>query len=120
MVIGSIVINFYYCMKNFSIYILIFALLVMNVTAISHASCMIDASDPIHLTDNLLGDNNDPDIDQNDQCDCCSGSNCYHGFFVSFPNQTNNHFDVSSIYISWDEMNYLSHLQYPPSKPPKT
>lgn len=102
-------------MKKYPVYIMLLAMVMLNITSIAHASCTLDGSDHVQFID--LEDHSDFQ-DQDNDCHCCHGT-CPHTTFVTTTNKVTYQTERHSLYFSRDGTDYPSHLQYPPSRPPK-
>lgn len=106
-------------MKNLPIYMMLLAVLVMNIASVAHASCLDNLSDHIQLADTSDdSDSHHQDIPDDSPCECCAGT-CSHISFVMSSEKVTHHAVGYHAYFSRDGTDYLSHLQYPPSRPPK-
>lgn len=106
-------------MKKFSTFIMIIALLVMNIASIAHAECNTGGvCDGVQVVESI---DQDGDDSQQAVCDCCAtcGHNHHHSH-AFIPHGKAEHFAaLSKTHHGWDGATYLSQLHYPPSKPPK-
>ena len=105
-------------MKKYSVYMMLLAMVMLNIASIAHASCaLVDSSHDAQVID-LEGTSDVQDHDQDDDCHCCHGS-CPHYTFVTTTNKVTYLTEWHNSYPTRDGTDYPSHLQHPPSKPPK-
>jgi hypothetical protein len=103
-------------------YMMVIALLMMNITGAAHASCIEGAlCDGLQLSVIDAADNQgDQGNNQQDaSCDCCLSGH-HHHFQASILSSKAEHFSASSTSPHrLSGVRYFSQLNYPPSKPPK-
>lgn len=109
-------------MQKLSTFIMIAALLVMNIVSTAHAECFADGVSDSAQVVKLVNDVGDQGGDQKKSvCDCCATCGHYHYTHVFISHVKVDHFvDISKTQYGWDGGTaYLSQRHYPPSKPPK-
>jgi len=112
-------------MKKLPAYIMVIALLVMNIASAAHADCaegtVCGGIQAVVSIDDAGNDSGDQDKEQrNAACDCCAtcgGHN--HSQAVFFTGKAEHFATTSKMYNSQSGEDYFSQLHYPPSKPPK-
>lgn len=108
-------------MKKLPAYIMVIALLVMNIASVAHADCVegtlcggIQAVISVDDADDHNGEK------QNASCDCCATCGGHHHHHAAFTNSKAVPIMVTNQTLhSQSGDTYLSQLNYPPSKPPK-
>ena len=95
---------------------MLLAMVMLNIANIAHASCALDDADHAHVAD--LDHTSDIQDQDGDDCHCCHGA-CPHTIFVMTTSEMSYQTDHHILFFSRDGTDYPSHLQYPPSRPPK-
>ena len=110
-------------MKKLPAYIMVIALLVMNLASVAHADCTDDMNCAAVQSAVSVDDAGDHQQDEQKSaaCDCCATCGHHHHTHAAMSHTKAEHFaDISKTQRSWDGgATYLSQLHYPPSKPPK-
>lgn len=107
-------------MKKLPAYIMVIALLVMNIASAAHADCVEGTvCGGIQAVISIDGAGDHDGEKQNASCDCCAtcGSHHHHAAFTN--GKADPMINTSQTLHSQNGDTYLSQLNYPPSKPPK-
>ena len=109
-------------MKKLPAYIMVIALLVMNLTSAAHATCADGTlCDGLQVSVSIddAGDQNQDNNQQDASWDCClSGHHCHS--HISISSSKAEHFSATgTLHHSLSGESYFSELNYPPSKPPQ-
>lgn len=109
-------------MKKLPAYIMVIALLVMNIASAAHADCAEGTVCGGIQAVVSIDDAGDHDGEkQNAACDCCATCGGHHHHHAAFTNgKAVPMMDTSQTLHSNSGDTYLSQLNYPPSKPPKS
>lgn len=105
-------------MNNLLTACIIVALMMMSIASVPHADCesvsgyggqaVFTAADHVH------------EGQKNASCDCCATCGHHHHSHAFLPYVKAGQLTaLSKTYHIWDGKTYVSHLHYPPSKPPK-
>lgn len=108
-------------MKKLPAYIMVIALLVMNIASAAHADCVEGTVCGGIQAVVSIDDAGDHDSEkQNVACDCCATCGGHHHHQAAFANGKVEHIAATSQTLhSQAGDSYFSQLHYPPSKPPK-
>lgn len=108
-------------MKKFSTFIIIIALLVMNIASIAHAGSDTNGvCDGVQVVKSVDDSGDQGGDTQKTACDCCATCGHHHHTHAFISHGKAEHFAATSkTHHSWGGATYLSQLHYPPSKPPK-
>ncbi len=112
-------------MKKLPAYIMVIALLAMNIASAAHADCaegmVCGGIQAVVSIDDAGNDSDDHNKEQrNAACECCATCGGHHHNHAAFATGKAEHLAASSQTLhSQEGENYFSQLHYPPSKPPK-
>jgi len=106
--------------KMLPAYIMIIALLLMNIVNAAHADCAEDVlcdSTQVVASADIQGEQ---DSDQkNAVCDCCATSHHHHSHNFLVNGNANHSVSNDQIYHKWNGENYFSQPNSIPFQPPK-
>ncbi len=108
-------------MKKLPAYIMVIALLVMNIATVAHADCAEGILCSGIQAVVSIDDASDHDGEkQNASCDCCATCGGHHHHYAAFAvGKVDSIMASSQSLHSSNGDTYLSQLNYPPSKPPR-
>lgn len=93
-------------------------MLVMNFTQLAHANCTEITPQIDEIFYMSLDDSESQGSKISFDSDCCSCL-CHQASAIPPIGKTENLSLTPSIFPLWGDSNYLSHMLFPPSKPPK-
>lgn len=108
-------------MKKLPAFIMVIALLVMNIASIAHAECSANGvCDGVQVVKSVNDSGDQDGGQQKAVCDCCATCGHHHTSASLSHVKIDHLMDMSKTQRRWDGgATYLSQLHYPPSKPPK-
>ena len=109
-------------MKKTYAFVMVIALLVMNIASVAHADCAEGfVCNDVHLAESADQHDHQHDDSQQANCDCCTtcSGHHHHSHMAHLDSKAEPIVAFGQTAHSIDMAAYASQLLYPPSKPPK-